>query len=90
MARMINDSESVKKFCNDIVDTVKKLEEQLRLTEQAMDTVAEEWKDHQFAKYKMEFDKDKEEIKPLCNDLKEHEEDVLYPIYNILRIYEDL
>lgn len=85
----INDSESVKKFCDELADTVESLEEQLRKTEQAMEDVYEGWKDEKFQKYKQEFNKDKDEIKPLCKDLMEYESDVLYPIYKILKEYEE-
>ena len=46
--------------------------------------------DYQFEKYKTEFDKDKDEIRPLCEILNEYESDVLYPLYKIAIKYHDL
>lgn len=77
-------------FRNELLDTVEKLRSQLRKTEQAMDDVAREWKDHQFEKYKREFDEDKEKIEPLCKKIEEYEYDILTPIYKIVYEYENL
>lgn len=90
MKGMIIDPDQLKRFCDELVDTVKSLEEQLRKTEQAMEDVHNEWKDYQFEKYKTEFDKDKDEIRPLCEILNEYESDVLYPLYKIAIKYHDL
>lgn len=90
MASVINNSESVKKFCNELLDTVDDLRAQLKKTERAMDEVSQEWKDPQFQKYNEEFCKDKEKIEPLCKDIEEYESDVLHPLYKILSRYENL
>ena len=90
MASVINNSESVNKFCNELLDTVKELRDQLKKTEQAMDDVAQEWKDPQFKKYSDEFTKDKDQIEPLCKRIEEYESDILRPIYHILYKYENL
>lgn len=89
-ATMITGSEALKKFCDDLLDTVERLRKELRKTEQAMDEVAEEWKDHQFKKYRDEFNEDKEQIEPLCKKIEEYEKDVLYPLYKIVYKYENI
>ena len=90
MATMISDPDAIKKLRNDLLDTVDGLKQQLSRTESAMETVANEWKDVQFHKYNDEFTKDKEMIPPLCNDIEEFENDVLYRFEKILREYLDL
>ena len=90
MASVINNSESVNKFCNELLDTVDDLRDQLKKTEQAMDDVAQEWKDPQFKKYHDEFSKDKEKIEPLCKKIEEYEDDVLRGLYDIVYEYENL
>ncbi|MCL2073470.1 MAG: hypothetical protein FWH18_06105 [Marinilabiliaceae bacterium] len=88
--RIINDVESMKKFRDGLIDTIEDLREQLKNTEVAIEDVAKTWKDSQFVKFKEGFDKDKEKINPLCEKIKEFEEDVLLPLENILRRYLDL
>ena len=90
MAGVINDIESLHKFRNELLDTVEDLREQLRRTENAIETVAEVWKDQQFLKYEQEFRKDKEKIEPLCKDIEAFEGDVLYPLEKILEKYSNL
>ncbi len=90
MASVITNSESLKKFRNELLDTVDNLREQLRVTEQAIEEVAQEWKDPQFKKYNEEFNKDKEQIEPLCKKIEEYEDDVLRGLYDIVYEYENL
>ena len=90
MAGVINDYESIKKFRHEILDTVERLEEQLRKTEQAMTDVASTWKDLQFQKYHQEFNYDKEKIPPLCRRLEEFEDDVLRPLQQKIEKYLNL
>ena len=90
MATMISDPDAIKKLRDDLLDTVDGLKQQLSKTESAMEAVAEEWKDVQFQKYNEEFTKDKEMIPPLCNDIEDFENDVLYRFEKILREYLDL
>ena len=87
---MINDPDAVKKLRNNLLDTVDGLKDQLKKTENAMETVAKEWKDSQFHKYNEEFTKDKEIIPPLCNDIEAFEDEVLRPFEEIQRSYLDL
>ena len=90
MATMINDWESLQKFQNELLDAVDNLQEQLKKTDRAMETVANEWKDVQFQKYEQEFTKDKDRIEPICKDIEAFENDVLNPLKNILRDYTEL
>ena len=90
MASVITNSESLKKFRNELLDTVDNLREQLRATEQAIEEVAQEWKDPQFKKYNEEFNKDKEQLEPLCKKIEEYEDDVLRGLYDIVYEYENL
>ncbi len=90
MAGMISDTESMKRFQNELLDAVDNLREQLKRTDQAMETVAEEWKDSQFQKYQQEFTKDKEKIEPICKDIEEFEGEVLDPMRRIMERYLDL
>ena len=87
---MVTGADALQRFRDDILERVDDLRDQLRKTEAAMDAVAEEWKDDQFRKYNEEFSKDKEEIEPLCKTLEEYEKDVLYPMWKVVREYEDL
>lgn len=90
MATMITDADSMYKFCDEVLETVEQLEEQLRATEQAMDEVATDWKDAQFQQYNTKFSEDKEKIKPLCKQLEEYERDILHPLADIVKEYEEL
>lgn len=90
MAGVINDYETMHKFRNDLLDTVENLREQLKKTDKAMEEVAAVWKDMQFQKFNNEFDKDKEEIEPLCKDIEAFENDVLYPLEKLLITYGGL
>ncbi|MBO5717442.1 MAG: hypothetical protein J6R50_04880 [Alistipes sp.] len=90
MASVITNSTSLKKFRNELLDTVEDLREQLRATENAIDEVSQEWKDPQFKKYYDEFSKDKEQIEPLCKKIEEYEDDVLRGLYDIVYEYENL
>ena len=90
MASVITNSTSLKKFRNELLDTVEDLREQLKATENAIDEVSQEWKDPQFKKYQDEFSKDKEQIEPLCKKIEEYEDDVLRGLYDIVYEYENL
>lgn len=90
MAGVINDYESIRKFRNELLETVEGLNDQLRKTEQAMDDVAAVWKDMQFQKYHKEFSADKEQIPPLCARLEEYENDVLFPLEEKIKKYLNL
>ena len=79
----IIENESIKKFRHEILDTVERLEEQLRKTEQAMTDVASILEDLQFQKYHQEFSYDKEKIPPLCRRWEDFANNVLRPLQQI-------
>ena len=85
-----NDVEALAKFREHLKETSEDLREQLRKTEQAIETVAQGWKDTQFEKFSGEFERDKEKIEPLCKDIDSFEGEILYPFEMILRKYLDL
>lgn len=87
---IINDVDSLKKFRNELLDTVDDLRAQLKKTESAIDNVAKTWKDSQFVKFHEVFEEDKEKINPLCKAIEEFEGDVLFPLEKILRKYLEL
>ena len=90
MDGIINDVDSLKKFRDELLDTVDDLQKQLKKTESAIEDVAKTWKDSQFVKFHEGFKEDKEKINPLCKAIEEFESDVLYPLEQILRKYLDL
>lgn len=86
MDATINDVEALKDFRNKMLDTVEDLMKQLRRTDSAIENVARTWKDSQFEQFRDNFNKDKEKIKPLSDDIKEFEDNVYY-LEKILRDY---
>lgn len=78
------------RFCDELLDTVEQLQEQLKNTERAMDEVATDWKDAQFKEYHKKFSEDKDKIAPLCKKLEEYESDILRPLAKIVEEYENL
>lgn len=87
MAGVINDVESLKKFRGELLDISEDLQEQLKRTDAAIEDVASVWKDSQFKKFNDDFQKDKEMINPLCEDIEAFEGEVLKPLEDILRDY---
>ena len=55
MGTMITGSESMYRFCDELLETVDQLQEQLKNTERAMDEVATDWKDAQFKEFHKQF-----------------------------------
>ena len=66
------------------------LMEQLRCTDDAMETVAKEWQDEQFHKYYNEFAKDRDLIQPLSEQINLFQEGPLQQLENIIREYLSL
>ncbi len=86
MNATINDVDALKKFRDDMLDTVDDLMKQYKKTEDAIENVARTWRDSQFRDFKVHFEEDKDKIKPLSEDIKEFEENV-YDLEKILREY---
>lgn len=89
-ASVIIDHEALRKFKGELAETMESLEENLRKTEQSMEEVAQTWKDIQFDKYKREFDKDKEIIRPLCKNFGAFRDDVIEPLRNDVQDYTEM
>lgn len=77
------------RFCEDLLETVEQLQEQLKNTERAMDDVATDWKDAQFKEFHKQFGEDKDKINPLCKRLEDYEADILRPLADIVKEYEE-
>ena len=85
-SQVIVDPVQVNTFIGQIHDNVEQLERQIPKTEEALNTVAQSWKDEQFTKFKTKFDEDMAMIKPLCDALHNYE-DILTQYKNKLDVY---
>lgn len=88
--QLSNSSEAVKKFSVELLDIIKDLRENLKKTDISIQEVNKSWKDPKFVEFCEQFEKDKEQIEPLCKQFEEYEEEVLYPLYLRLKDYEDI
>lgn len=87
MSDMITDPVAIQKFRDQLLDLVDELKAQAKRTDDAIDEVANTWKDMEFKKYKKEFDQDRELFEPLCNDIDEFESGPLYELQKKAEIY---
>lgn len=88
-ASIITDSKSLNKYRGQIRQAIKDLKEQMRKTEQAIDTVHESgWKDDNFRQFQNNFTQDKEKILPLCNVLDNYESNILYHLQEKIKSME--
>lgn len=85
---LINDSNAVQELRNELLRAVENLEEQLKVTEAAINNVAETWQDTQFKKYAESFDEDKKKLQPLMDDVAWYESDPLCKIQEWIEEYE--
>lgn len=90
MPAVINDVESLRTFRGQLGETSENLREQLRKTDQSIETVAQGWKDIQFEKFRDGFEEDKEIIEPLCKEIDEFNYEVLSRLQTILERYLSL
>lgn len=90
MATMITDPKAVYQLRQKLTTTVEGLNEQLRRTENAIEDVAKDWKDEQFKMFNEGFDKDKEQIIPLCKRIERFECEVLQRLQKIAEKYQGL
>ena len=65
------------------------LMEQLRRTDAAMETVAKEWQDERFQKYRDEFTEDRDLIQPLSEQFNQFQEGPLQQLEMIIREYTE-
>lgn len=84
---VINDPESIRAFRGKISDAAEKLENQLHKTEMAVETVGESWKDNNFMQFRQHFNEDKEQIRPLCEVLRNYEGNILSQLEQKLLTY---
>lgn len=90
MGQVINDWQAMRKYRGHLRETVKKLQEQLKRTEHAIDDVATEWKDEQFRMFKERFAEDKNMFPPLCKKIEVFEQGPLQKTEDIIRRYTNL
>lgn len=84
------DPDELYNFRCQLSELSEKLMEQLRRTDAAMETVAKEWQDEQFHKYRDEFTEDRDQIQPLSDQINQFQEGPLQQFENITREYLDL
>lgn len=87
---IVTDLYAVQNFRGQLEDTAKNLREQLRKTEASIDTVAKGWKDIQFDQFKEGIEQDKEIIEPLCKEIDEFNNEILYKFEKIIEKYLNL
>lgn len=87
---MIVDPDELCNFRCRLSELSEKLMEQLRRTDAAMETVAKEWQDLQFHKYRDEFTEDRDLIHPLSDQINQFQEGPLQQFENITREYLEL
>ena len=86
---IINNWASVQAYRGQIENSITQLEEQIKKTDAAVDAVYESWKDERFQIFKENFEMDKAEIIPLCNVLREYQNNVLYTLQERLKTYTE-
>lgn len=81
------DPDELYNFRCQLLDLSENLMEQLRRTDAAMETVAKEWQDEQFQKYREEFSEDRDLIQPLSDQINQFQEGPLQQFEIITREY---
>lgn len=84
------DSDELNNFRCQLSELSEKLMEQLRRTDTAMETVAKEWQDEQFNKYRDEFTEDRDLIQPLSDQINQFQELILQHFEEIAKEYGNL
>ena len=87
---VINDPQVLQDYRNKIRQRIQDLGEQLRSTENAIQTVGETWQDQNFQQFRDNFNVDKEKIKPLQEILTEYDEVILNNLQTKLEEYVGL
>lgn len=85
-----NDPDAIRDYRGKIANAIENLKSQLTKTENAIETVSQDWKDNNFREFHENFNQDKEQIKPLCDVLSNYESNLLYQLEQKLRAYGDL
>ena len=88
--QIITDLEAIKDLRNKLSEVLDELRDQYDLTEKAIETVAETWRDNQFLTFKNKFTEDQEKLKPLCENLEDYDSEVLEKLEKWVEEYLDL
>ena len=88
--QIITDLETIKDLRRKLAEVLEELRDQYDLTEKAIETVAETWRDKQFLAFKFKFTEDQEKLKPLCEHLEDYDSEVLEKIERWVEEYLDL
>ena len=83
-----NSSAAIHNYRGKIAHATDELKVQLQKTEKAIEQVSEGWQDGNFKQFQNNFNEDKEKIKPLCDELYNYENNLLFQLENKLRDYE--
>lgn len=87
---VINDPNVLQDYRNKIRQRIQDLGEQLKSTENAIQTVGETWQDQNFQQFRDNFNVDKEKIKPLRDILTEYDDVILNNLQMKLEEYVGL
>lgn len=87
---VINDPQVLQDYRNKIRQRIQDLGEQLKSTENAIQTVGETWQDQNFQQFRDNFNVDKEKIKPLRDILTEYDDVILNNLQMKLEEYVGL
>lgn len=87
---MIGNADDIYNFRCQLSELSEKLMEQLRRTDAAMETVAKEWQDEQFHKYRDEFTEDRDLIQPLSDQINQFQEGPLQQFEQIIREWSNM
>lgn len=87
---VINDPQALQEYRNKIRQRIQDLGEQMKSTENAIQTVGESWQDQNFQQFRDNFNVDKEKIKPLQDILNEYDEVILNNLQIRLEEYVSL
>ena len=85
---VINNSKSIHDYRGQIAHAIDELKLQFTKTARAIETVSESWKDDNFREFRENFNKDKEEILPLCDVLDNYQSNLLYNLEKKLEVLE--
>lgn len=84
------DVRQLRTFRGQLSTLSKELMTQLRRTDAAMETVAKEWQDVQFHKFRNEFTKDRDLIQPLSDQINRLQAGPLAILENKIKKYLEL
>lgn len=89
-ASVVNSSEGINNYRNQIASAISKLEEQLTKTQGAIDTVGQTWKDGNFTEFQQNFETEQQMISSLLKVLNTYHDEILYQLECKLKEYEGI